>query len=138
MWANKYLIDVIKLLWPLVLTVFIGAAAFYQGYLKASRKAETAQAALVAQHQAQALAAEQAYSQALKEAQAEQQKWQAFAQHQSHQLAKATQELDRQQGYLKGEIDHAIKQDNSSGNDCHNGLGAHSVQLYNQAFGYAD
>lgn len=138
MWANKYLIDAIKLLWPLVLAVLIGAMAFYQGYLKASRKAETAQAALVAQHQAQALAAEQAYSQVLKEAQAEQQKWQDFAQRQSQQLAAATRELDKQQGRLKQEIHHAIKQDNPSGNDCPNGLGAHGVQLYNQALGYAD
>ena len=125
-----------KKLLPLLLALAVAATCYRAGYLNRDGKAKTEMAAVAAAHQQAQLEAERAYSAKLAEVAAERQKWVDFAQSQSVKLAEANRRLDTQTTHIKQEIPHAIARDNSAGG-CHSGLGADSLRLYRQAFGYS-
>ena len=125
-----------KKLLPLLLALTVAATCYRAGYLNRDGKAKTEMAAVAAAHQLAQLEAERAYSAKLAEVAAERQKWVDFAQSQSVKLAEATRRLDTKTTHIKQEIPHAIARDNSAGG-CHSGLGADSLRLYRQAFGYS-
>lgn len=125
-----------KKLLPLLLALTVAATCYRAGYLNRDGKAKTEMAAVVAAHQLAQLEAERAYSAKLAEVAAERQKWVDFAQSQSVKLAEANRLLDTKTTHIKQEIPHAIARDNSAGG-CHSGLGADSLRLYRQAFGYS-
>ena len=125
-----------KKLLPLLLALTVAATCYRAGYLNRDGKAKTEMAAVAAAHQLAQLEAERAYSAKLAEVAAERQKWVDFAQSQSVKLAEANRRLDSQTTHIKQEIPHAIARDNSAGG-CHSGLGADSLRLYRQAFGYS-
>ena len=132
-------VKLIKYLPHLVAALLLAAAlglAYRTGYLKRDCKAKTELAAVAAAHQLAQLEAERAYSAKLAEVAAERQKWVDFAQSQSMKLAEANRRLDTKTTQIKQEIPHAIARDNSAGG-CHSGLGADSLRLYRQAFGYS-
>ncbi|ATD64853.1 hypothetical protein ACFPVS_12135 [Neisseria weixii] len=118
---------------PILLTAAVLALYFF-GYQVAEKQAEADKAEIIATYQASALAAEQLYTEKLKAANEEKQKWMDFAQAQSRDLAAAYQQIDRQAVQLEKQIDETVQKDGSR----FNGLGADSVQLYNRALGYAD
>ena len=125
-----------KKLLPLLLALTVAATCYRAGYLNRDGKAKTEMAAVAAAHQLAQLEAERAYSTKLAEVAAERQKWVDFAQSQSVKLAEANRRLDTKTTHIKQEIPHAIARDNSAGG-CHSGLGADSLRLYRQAFGYS-
>lgn len=125
-----------KKLLPLLLALTVAATCYRAGYLNRDGKAKTEMAAVAAAHQLAQLEAERAYSAKLAEVAAERQKWVDFAQSQSVKLAEANRLLDTKTTHIKQEIPHAIARDNSAGG-CHSGLGADSLRLYRQAFGYS-
>ena len=125
-----------KKLLPLLLALTVAATCYRAGYLNRDGKAKTEMAAVAAAHQLAQLEAERAYSAKLAEVAAERQKWVDFAQSQSVKLAEANRRLDTKTTQIKQEIPHAIARDNSAGG-CHSGLGADSLRLYRQAFGYS-
>ena len=125
-----------KKLLPLLLALTVAATCYRAGYLNRDGKAKTEMAAVAAAHQLAQLEAERAYSAKLAEVAAERQKWVDFAQSQSMKLAEANRRLDTKTTQIKQEIPHAIARDNSAGG-CHSGLGADSLRLYRQAFGYS-
>ena len=126
-----------KKLLPLLLALAVAATCYRAGYLNRDGKAKTEMAAVAAAHQQAQLEAERAYSAKLAEVAAERQKWVDFAQSQSVKLAEAKHRLDRQTTHIKQEIPHAIARDQKSTGGCHSGLGADSLRLYRQAFGYS-
>lgn len=125
-----------KKLLPLLLALTVAATCYRAGYLNRDGKAKTEMAAVAAAHQLAQLEAERAYSAKLAEVAAERQKWVDFAQSQSVKLAEANRRLDTKTTHIKQEIPHAIARDNRAGG-CHSGLGADSLRLYRQAFGYS-
>ena len=125
-----------KKLLPLLLALTVAATCYRAGYLNRDGKAKTEMAAVAAAHQLAQLEAERAYSAKLAEVAAERQKWVDFAQSQSVKLAEANRRLDTKTTQIKQEIPHAIARDNSAGG-CRSGLGADSLRLYRQAFGYS-
>ena len=125
-----------KKLLPLLLALTVAATCYRAGYLNRDGKAKTEMAAVAAAHQLAQLEAERTYSAKLAEVAAERQKWVDFAQSQSVKLAEANRRLDTKTTHIKQEIPHAIARDNSAGG-CHSGLGADSLRLYRQAFGYS-
>lgn len=125
-----------KKLLPLLLALTVATTCYRAGYLNRDGKAKTEMAAVAAAHQLAQLEAERAYSAKLAEVAAERQKWVDFAQSQSVKLAEANRRLDTKTTHIKQEIPHAIARDNSAGG-CHSGLGADSLRLYRQAFGYS-
>lgn len=125
-----------KKLLPLLLALTVAATCYRAGYLNRDGRAKTEMAAVAAAHQLAQLEAERAYSAKLAEVAAERQKWVDFAQSQSVKLAEANRRLDTKTTHIKQEIPHAIARDNSAGG-CHSGLGADSLRLYRQAFGYS-
>ena len=82
------------------------------------------------------LKAQQAYAAALADALAKQQAAVQWAQQQGDQLAATRAQLEQRQHELNKEIPHATHQDNQ-GTTVYNGIGNHSLHLYNRAFGYA-
>lgn len=125
-----------KKLLPLLLALTVAATCYRAGYLNRDGKAKTELAAVAAAHQLAQLEAERAYSAKLAEVAAERQKWVDFAQSQSVKLAEANRRLDTKTTQIKQEIPHAIARDKSTGG-CYSGLGADSLRLYRQAFGYS-
>lgn len=125
-----------KKLLPLLLTLTVAATCYRAGYLNRDGRAKTEMAAVAAAHQLAQLEAERAYSAKLAEVAAERQKWVDFAQSQSVKLAEANRRLDTKTTHIKQEIPHAIARDKSTGG-CYSGLGADSLRLYRQAFGYS-
>ena len=125
-----------KKLLPLLLALTVAATCYRAGYLNRDGKAKTEMAAVAAAHQLAQLEAERAYSAKLAEVAAERQKWVDFAQSQSVKLAEANRRLDTKTTHIKQEIPHAIARDNRAGG-CHSDLGADSLRLYRQAFGYS-
>ena len=126
-----------KKLLPLLLALAVAATCYRAGYLNRDGKAKTEMAAVAAAHQQAQLEAERAYSAKLAEVAAERQKWVDFAQSQSVKLAEANRRLDTKTTQIKQEIPHAIARDQKSTGGCHSGLGADSLRLYRQAFGYS-
>lgn len=120
----------------------IGAALsggiYYLGVRHGTQAQLVKQQALQKEWDSQIQTAQQQYIQKLQEAQTEKDKWYAFAQKQSTDLAKANQALDTAQGLLRKDISNAIKNDEKSGSACYSGLGVDSLRLYNKAFGYPD
>lgn len=125
-----------KKLLPLLLALTVAATCYRAGYLNRDGRAKTEMAAVAAAHQLAQLEAERAYSAKLAEVAAERQKWVDFAQSQSVKLAEANRRLDTKTTHIKQKIPHAIARDNRAGG-CHSGLGADSLRLYRQAFGYS-
>ena len=125
-----------KKLLPLLLALTVAATCYRAGYLNRDGRAKTEMAAVAAAHQLAQLEAERAYSAKLAEVAAERQKWVDFAQSQSVKLAEANRRLDTKTTQIKQEIPHAIARDKSTGG-CYSGLGADSLRLYRQAFGYS-
>ena len=121
---------------PLLLAAALAAYSYRAGYLKrdAAAKLETAQIQQV--HAAARLKAEQEYSAKLAAAAAEKQRWSDYAQTQSAKLAAAEHTLEQKQHAIRQEIPHAIRKDTADGR-CFGGLGADSLRLYRQAFGYS-
>lgn len=116
---------------PLLLIAAV-LALYFCGYQAAAKQAETDKAEIIATYQASALAAEQLYTEKLKAANEEKQKWMDFAQAQSRDLAAAYQQIDRQAVQLEKQINETVQKDGSR----FNGIGADSVQLYNRALGH--
>ena len=125
-----------KKLLPLLLALTVAATCYRAGYLNRDGKAKTEMAAVAAAHQQAQLEAERAYSAKLAEVASERQKWVDFAQSQSVKLAEANRRLDTKTTQIKQEIPHAIARDKRTGG-CYSGLGADSLRLYRQAFGYS-
>ncbi|MRN37623.1 hypothetical protein CRG49_003055 [Neisseria sp. N95_16] len=130
MW--KTLSPVWQTLISTLLLVAAVLALYFCGYQAAAKQAETDKAEIIATYQASALAAEQLYTEKLKAAADEKQKWIDFAQAQSRDLAAAYQQIDRQAAQLEKQIDETVQKDGSR----FNGIGADSVQLYNRAIGH--
>ncbi|PJO78203.1 hypothetical protein GJV52_05400 [Neisseria brasiliensis] len=130
MW--KTLSPVWQTLISTLLLVAAVLALYFCGYQAAAKQAETGKAEIIATYQASALAAEQLYTEKLKAAADEKQKWIDFAQAQSRDLAAAYQQIDRQAAQLEKQIDETVQKDGSR----FNGIGADSVQLYNRAIGH--
>lgn len=112
----------------------IALIAYKTGFQTASKQAEAKRIKLVAEHQAQALKAEQQYSDALKREIAQKQQWFNLAQQQSAQIALLHLDLNKAQAQLKEQAQNAIKQDGNH----FNGIGSHSLSIYKRAFGYTD
>ena len=97
-----------------------------------AKKAAAEKAEVIATYQASALVAEQLYTEKLKAANEEKQRWFDFAQAQSRDLATAYQQIGRQAAQLEKQIDETVQKDGNR----FNGLGTNSVQLYNRALGH--
>lgn len=115
----------------LLIAVVVPTISFC-GYKSAAKKAETEKAEVIATYQASALVAEQLYTEKLKAANEEKQRWFDFAQAQSRDLATAYQKIGRQAAQLEKQIDETVQKDGNR----FNGLGINSVQLYNRALGH--
>lgn len=120
--------------WQVLIVTLLGTAAISAmfGYQAAAKQSEADKAEIIATYQASALAAEQLYTEKLKAANEEKQRWFDFAQQQSRDLAAAYQQIDRQAVQLEKQINETVQKDGSR----FNGMGADSVQLYNRAFGH--
>ena len=112
------------------------ALSVWAGYAVAQSACHAATLLLKNQYAAEQLKAQQAYSAALADALAKQQAAVQWAQQQGEQLAATRAQLEQRQHELNKEIHHATHQDNQ-GNTVYNGIGNHSLHLYNRAFGYA-
>lgn len=112
------------------------ALSAWAGYAVAKSACHAAMLVLKNQYADEKLQAQQAYSAALADALAKQQAAERWAQQQGEQLAATRAQLDKRQHELNKEIPHATHQDNQ-GTTVYNGIGNHSLHLYNRAFGYA-
>ena len=112
------------------------ALSAWAGYAVAQSACHAATLVLKNQYADEKLQAQQAYAAALADALAKQQATEQWAQQQGEQLAATRAQLDHRQNELNKEIPHATHQDNQ-GAIAYNGIGKHSLQLYNRAFGYA-
>ena len=112
------------------------ATSAWAGWAIAQTSCRAATLVLKNQYAAEQLKAQQAHSAALADALAKQQAAVQWAQQQGEQLAATRAQLDHRQNELNKEIPHATHQDNQ-GAIAYNGIGKHSLQLYNRAFGYA-
>lgn len=123
-------------IWQTLILILLIAGAvptiYFCGYKSSAKKAEAEKAEIIATYQASALVAEQLYTEKLKAANEEKQRWFDFAQVQSRDLATAYQQIGRQAAQLEKQIDETVQKDGSR----FNGLGANSVQLYNRALGH--
>ena len=126
--------------WPqALLAVLLAAAMWYahhRGFQTAFGRQQAVIAQIKAEQQAQALAAEQAYTAKL----AEVQKLAQARQAQTDALAKSLAEQQRQSRLQvernKKGIENAIKQDQAAAGGCIGGIGGHSLHQYRQALGY--
>ena len=121
---------------PLLLAAALAAYSYRAGYLKRDAAAKLESAQTQQAHDAARLKAEQEYSAKLAAAAAEKQRWFDYAQAQSARLAATERSLKQKQHAIRQEIPHAIRKDNADGR-CFGGLGADSLRLYRQAFGYS-
>lgn len=112
------------------------ALSAWAGYAVAQSACHAATLVLKNQYADEKLQAQQAYAAALADALAKQQAAVQWTQQQGEQLAATRAQLDHRQNELNKEIPHATHQDNQ-GAIAYNGIGKHSLQLYNRAFGYA-
>lgn len=112
------------------------ALSAWAGYAVAQSACHAATLVLKNQYADEKLQAQQTYAAALADALAQKQAALQWAQQQGEQLAATRAQLDQQQHELNKEIPHATHQDNQ-GTTVYNGIGNHSLQLYNRAFGYA-
>ena len=112
------------------------ALSAWAGYAVAQSACHTATLLIKNQYAAEQLKAQQAHSAALADALAKQQTAVQWVQQQGEQLAATRAQLEQRQHELNKEIHHATHQDNQ-GAIAYNGIGKHSLQLYNRAFGYA-
>lgn len=123
-------------IWQTLILILLIAGAvpaiYFCGYQSSAKKAEAEKAEVIATYQASALAAEQLYTEKLKAANEEKQRWFDFAQAQSRDLANAYRQIDRQAAKLEKQIDETVQKDGNR----FNGLGTNSVQLYNRALGH--
>ena len=106
--------------------------AYHAGYSRAALEGEAEKTRIVGQWHKQAAASAQAYTAALKQAQAEQQRQRERADRLGEELAAARRQIDIQTASIEQEIPHAVQQDGSS----FNGLGNDSLRLYKRALGY--
>ena len=113
------------------------AASAWAGWVIAQTSCRAATLLLKNQYAAEQLKAQQAHSAALADALAKQQTAVQWVQQQGEQLAATRAQLEQRQHELNKEIHHATHQDNQ-GTTVYNGIGNHSLQLYNRAFGYTD
>ena len=118
-------------IWQTLILILLIAGAvptiYFCGYKTSAKKAEAEKAKVIATYQASALVAEQLYTEKLKAANEEKQRWFDFAQAQSRDLATAYQQIGRQAAQLEKQIDETVQKDGNR----FNGLGTNSVQLYN-------
>ena len=128
--------NLFKRLLPILALLALAAMSYRAGYQNRDTKAVAEAAKVAAEYKEAQLKAEQAYSARLAAVAAEKQRWFDFAQEQSGKLTEANRRLDSQTTRIKQEIPHAIARDNSAGG-CYSGLGADSLRLYRQAFGYS-
>jgi len=112
------------------------ALSAWAGYAVAQSACHAATLVLKNQYADEKLQAQQTYSAALADALAKQQAAVQWAQQQGEQLAATRAQLEQRQHELNKEIPHATHQDNQ-GTTVYNGIGNHSLHLYNRAFGYA-
>lgn len=112
------------------------ATSAWAGWAIAQTSCHAATLLLKNQYAAEQLKAQQAHSAALADALAKQQTAVQWVQQQGEQLAATRAQLEQRQHELNKEIHHATHQDNQ-GTTVYNGIGKHSLQLYNRAFGYA-
>lgn len=123
-------------IWQTLILILLIAGAvptiYFCGYQSSAKKAEAEKAEVIATYQASALVAEQLYTEKLKAANEEKQRWFDFAQAQSRDLATAYQQIGRQAAQLEKQIDETVQKDGNR----FNGLGTNSVQLYNRALGH--
>ena len=112
------------------------ALSAWAGYAVAQSACHAATLVLKNKYADEKLQAQQAYAAALADALAKQHAAVQWAQQQGEQLAATRAQLDHRQNELNKEIPHATHQDNQ-GAIAYNGIGKHSLQLYNRAFGYA-
>ena len=130
------MIKTLSPVWQTLISTLLLVAAvlalYFCGYQAAAKQAETDKAEIIATYQASALAAEQLYTEKLKAANEEKQRWFDIAQQQSRDLAAAYQQIDRQAAQWEKQIDETVQKDGSR----FNGIGADSVQLYNRAIGH--
>ena len=111
------------------------ALSAWAGYAVAQSACHAATLLLKHQYTDEQLKAQQAYSAALADALAQKQAALQWAQQQGEQLAATRAQLEQRQHELNKEISHATHQDNQ-GTTVYNGIGNHSLHLYNRAFGY--
>ncbi len=111
------------------------ALSAWAGYAVAQSACHAATLLLKNQYADEKLKAQQAYTAALADALAKQQAAVQWAQQQGEQLAATRAQLEQRQHELNKEITHATHQDNQ-GTTVYNGIGNHSLHLYNRAFGY--
>ena len=130
------MIKTLSPVWQTLISTLLLVAAvlalYFCGYQAAAKQAETDKAEIIATYQASALAAEQLYTEKLKAANEEKQRWFDFAQQQSRDLAAAYRKIDRQAAQWEKQINETVQKDGSR----FNGIGADSVQLYNRAIGH--
>ena len=116
--------------------VLVCALSAWAGWAIAQTSCRAATLLLKNQYAAEQLKAQQAHSAALADALAKQQTAVQWVQQQGEQLAATRAQLEQRQHELNKEIHHATHQDNQ-GTTVYNGIGNHSLHLYNRAFGYA-
>ncbi len=126
----------LKTVLPLLLAAALAAYSYRAGYLKRDAAAKLESAQTQQAHDAARLKAEQEYSAKLAAA-AEKQRWFDYAQAQSARLAATELSLEQKQHAIRQEIPHAIRKDDTDSGRCFGGLGADSLRLYRQAFGYS-
>ena len=112
------------------------ALSAWAGYAVAQSACHAATLVLKNQYADEKLQAQQTYAAALADALAQKQAALQWAQQQGEQLAATRAQLEQRQYELNKEIPHATHQDNQ-GTTVYNGIGNHSLHLYNRAFGYA-
>lgn len=100
-------------IWQTLILIFLIAGAvptiYFCGYKSSAKKAEAEKAEVIATYQASALVAEQLYTEKLKAANEEKQRWFDFAQAQSRDLATAYQQIGRQAAQLEKQIDETVQ-----------------------------
>ena len=111
------------------------ALSAWAGYAVAQSAYHAATLVLKNKYADEKLQAQQAYAAALADALAKQHAAVQWAQQQGEQLAATRAQLEQRQHELNKEIPHATHQDNQ-GTTVYNGIGNHSLHLYNRAFGY--
>ena len=112
------------------------ALSAWAGYAVAQSACHAATLVLKNQYADEKLQAQQTYAAALADALAQKQAALQWVQQQGEQLAATRAQLEQRQHELNKEIHHATHQDNQ-GTTVYNGIGNHSLHLYNRAFGYA-
>lgn len=100
-------------IWQTLIRILLIAGAvptiYFCGYKSSAKKAEAEKAEVIATYQASALVAEQLYTEKLKAANEEKQRWFDFAQAQSRDLATAYQQIGRQAAQLEKQIDETVQ-----------------------------